>query len=46
MVEEKKVFLVKVDTLKNIRDALTKTMSTKNFLVLEKQCPLQAWTND
>jgi hypothetical protein len=28
MVEEKKVFLMKVDTLKNVSDSLTKSMST------------------
>jgi hypothetical protein len=31
MVEEKKVLLEKVDTLKNVADSLTKSMSTKNF---------------
>jgi len=31
MVEDKKVLLVKVDTLKNIADALTKSVSTKKF---------------
>jgi hypothetical protein len=31
MVEEKKVFLEKVDTLKNVADSLTKSMSTKKF---------------
>ena len=31
MIEEKKVLLVKVDTLKNIVDALTKSMSSKKF---------------
>eukprot|EP00253_Pinus_taeda_P012373 PITA_12373 len=31
MLEEKKVVLVKVDTLKNIVDALTKSMSSKKF---------------
>jgi hypothetical protein len=31
MVEEKKVFLMKVDTLKNVADSLTKSMSTEKF---------------
>ena len=31
MVEEKKVLLVKVDTLNNIADGLTKYVSTKKF---------------
>src|ERR1700722_7587792 len=31
MIEDKKVFLVKVDTLKNTADALTKSMSSKKF---------------
>jgi len=31
MIEDKKVLLVKVDTLKNIADALTKYVSSKKF---------------
>ena len=31
MIEDKKVLLVKVDTLKNIVDALTKSMSSEKF---------------
>jgi hypothetical protein len=31
MVEEKKVLLIKVDTLKNVADSLTKYVSTKKF---------------
>jgi hypothetical protein len=31
MIEEKKVLLMKVDTLKNVADSLTKSMSTKKF---------------
>jgi hypothetical protein len=31
MVEEKKVLLEKVDTLKNVADSLTKSMSTEKF---------------
>ena len=31
MIEDKKVFLVKVDTLKDTADALTKSMSSENF---------------
>ena len=31
MVEDKKVLLVKVDTLNNVSDALKKSVSTENF---------------
>jgi hypothetical protein len=31
MVEDKKVLLEKVDTLENVADSLTKSVSTKNF---------------
>jgi len=31
MIEYKKVLLVKVDTLKNIADALTKSVSSRKF---------------
>ena len=31
MVEEKRVLLVNVDTLKNVVDALTKSMNTQKF---------------
>jgi hypothetical protein len=31
MVEEKKVLLEKVDTLKNVVDSLKKSLSTENF---------------
>jgi len=31
MVEEKKVLLMKVDTLKNVADSLRKSMSTEKF---------------
>jgi len=31
MIEDKKVLLVKVDTLKNTADALTKSVSSENF---------------
>jgi len=31
MIEDKKMLLVKVDTLKNTVDALTKYVSSKNF---------------
>ena len=31
MVEDKKVLIVKVDTLKNIADALTKRVRTEKF---------------
>ena len=31
MVEEKKVFLEKVDTMKNVADSLTKSVSTEKF---------------
>jgi hypothetical protein len=31
MVQEKKVLLMKMDTLKNVADSLTKSMSTEKF---------------
>ena len=31
MIEDRKVLLVKVDTLKNIADALTKSVSSEKF---------------
>jgi hypothetical protein len=31
MVEDKKVLLMKVDTLKNVADSLTKSVSTEKF---------------
>jgi hypothetical protein len=31
MIEENKVLLMKVDTLKNVADSLTKSVSTENF---------------
>jgi hypothetical protein len=31
MIEEKKVSLMKVDTLKNVADSLTKSVSTEKF---------------
>ena len=31
MVEEKKVLLMKVETLKNVVDSLTKSVNTKKF---------------
>jgi hypothetical protein len=31
MVEDKKVLLMKVDTLENVADSLTKSVSTENF---------------
>ena len=31
MIEDKKVLLVKLDTLKNITDGLTKSVSSENF---------------
>ena len=31
MVEDKKVLLEKVDTVKNVADSLTKSVSTKNL---------------
>jgi len=45
MVEDKKVFLVKVDTLKNTVDALTKSMSTEKFSWCREIIALQGWTN-
>jgi len=41
MIEEKKVMLVKVDTLKNTVDALTKSGSSEKFSWLEKQWAFQ-----
>jgi len=37
MVENKKVLLEKVDTLQNVIDSLTKSMSTEKFLGVERQ---------
>jgi hypothetical protein len=34
MVEEKKVLLEKVDTLKNVADSLTNSVSTKKVLLV------------
>ena len=34
MIEDKKVLLVNVDTLKNTADALTKSMSSEKYLPL------------
>jgi len=31
IIEDEKLLVVKVDTLKNVLDALTKSISTKNF---------------
>ena len=31
MIEEKKILLMKVDTLKNVADSLTKSVSTEKF---------------
>eukprot|EP00253_Pinus_taeda_P004760 PITA_04760 len=45
MIEDKKVLLVKVDTLKNTADALTKSVSSEKFLG-EKQWVFQGWKND
>jgi len=46
MIEEKQGLLVKVDTLKNTADALTKSVSSKKFSCCEKQWAFQGWTND
>ena len=46
MVEDKKVLLVKVDTLKNVVDALTKSVSTKKFSWVDKKWVLQSQKND
>ena len=35
MVEEKKVLLEKVDTMKNVADSLTKSVSTEKFFGVE-----------
>ena len=41
MIEDKKVLLVKVDTLKNTADALTKFVSSEKFSGVEKQWAFQ-----
>jgi len=46
MVEYKKVLLVKVDTSKNVVEALTKSRALRIFLGVYKQWGLQPWTND
>ena len=43
MTEDKKVLLVKVDTLKNTADALTKSVSS---LGVERKWAFQGWEND
>eukprot|EP00253_Pinus_taeda_P032553 PITA_32553 len=46
MIEDKKVLLVEVDTLKKIADALTKYVSSEKFPWCRKQWALQGWIND
>jgi phosphoribosyl-AMP cyclohydrolase len=46
MVEEKKVLLEKVDTLKNVADSLTKSVSKKSFTGIEQQWALLPWIVD
>ena len=37
MVEDKRVLLVKVDTLKNVADTMKKSMGTQNFSWCEEK---------
>eukprot|EP00253_Pinus_taeda_P003016 PITA_03016 len=46
MIEDKKVLLVKVDTLKNTADALTNLLALRSSLGVEKQWVFQGWKND
>ena len=46
MVEENKVLLMKVDTLKNVVDSLTKSMSTKKFSWCRGPWSLLPWIVD
>jgi len=46
IVEDKKVLLVKVDTLKNVVDALTKSVSTRKFSWCRETMGVVFWTND
>ena len=46
MVESKKVLLEKVDTLENVPDLLTKSVSTENSLGVEQQWAFLPWIVD
>jgi hypothetical protein len=46
MVEEKKVLLMKVDTLKNVADSLTKSVSTEKFSWRRGSWALFPWIVD
>jgi hypothetical protein len=46
MVEEKKMLLVKVDTLENVTDSLTKSMSIDNFSWYRESMGILPWIVD
>jgi hypothetical protein len=46
MVEEKKVLLVKVDTLENVADSLTKSVSTEKFSWCRESMGFLPWIVD
>jgi hypothetical protein len=46
MVEDKKVLLMKVDTLKNVADSLTKFVSTEKFSWCRETMGIVAWIVD
>eukprot|EP00253_Pinus_taeda_P021085 PITA_21085 len=46
MIEDKKVLLVKVDTLKNTADALKKSMRSEKFSWCRETMAFQGWKND
>jgi hypothetical protein len=46
MVEEKKVLLMKVDTLKNVADSLTKSVSTEKFSWCRGSMGIVPWIVD
>jgi hypothetical protein len=46
MVEENKVLMMKVDTLKNVADSLTKSVSTENFSWCRGSMGIAPWIVD
>ena len=46
MIEDKKVLLVKVDTLKNTADALTKSVSSEKFSCCRETMGISGLKND
>jgi hypothetical protein len=46
MVEEKKVLLMKVETLKNVADSLTKSVSTAKFSWCRGSMGIVPWIVD